>query len=263
MSGKHLIAAAGLLAVAGIAAIAATLPGPSGPVAMTKAQGIAPSQNERAKVRAVVREYLLENPAIIVEAIETLQARNAASDRDRFRAAIATNRDALTANPNDPSVGPDSASVTIVEFFDYQCPYCKRMTSGMLALSAMDPDLRIVFKEFPILSAESEIAARAALAADRQGKYKEFHVALMQARGKPSMAAIEAAAKVTGVDIDRLKSDMEDPEIAAAIAENHRLARELGINGTPAFIIGDEMIPGAVDPAKLAERVARLRAGAG
>ncbi|MEK9660804.1 MAG: DsbA family protein [Alphaproteobacteria bacterium] len=260
MSGKHLIAAAGLLAIAGILAILATLPGTS--VTVRSTSGDAISGSERARMHAIVRDYLRENPAIIVEAIETLQARTAATERDRMRKAIAANRNALIANASDPAIGPESASVTIVEFFDYQCPYCKRMTGSIMALSAMDPDLRIVFKEFPILSAESEIAARAGLAADRQGKYKEFHVALMQTGGKPSMAAIEAAAKVSGVDMAQLRADMADPEIAAVIAENLRLAREIGINGTPAFIVGDEMIPGAVDPARLVEIVARLRAKA-
>lgn len=260
LTGKHLTVAAVLLALAGAAALIATLPGPGGSSPGNGPATATLSEGERNDVRTVVRDYLIDNPGVIIEALERMQAREHASERDRTRQAIAANRDALFANPADPAVGPADASVTIVEFFDYQCPYCKRMTGGMMALAAMDPDLRVVFKEFPILSPESEIAARAALAADRQGKYSAFHVALMQTSGKPGMAAIEAAAKTAEIDLDRLKADMQDPEIAAAIAANRRLAEELGINGTPAFIVGDQMIPGAVDPKRLADLVAQLRA---
>jgi protein-disulfide isomerase len=264
LPGRNLIAAAALLALLAAAAAALTTHGPR-PGASDPAPAAtgALTDGQRADVRGVVRQYLIENPSVIVEALEILEAHQQAAERDRTQAAIAEHRAALFETPGDPTIGLESASVTIVEFFDYQCPYCKRMTEGLMAVAAQDPDLRVVFKEFPILGEASVVASRAALAAAKQGKYIEFHVTLMAQRGKLSPASIDQAARTAGLDAERLSRDMQAPDIEAAMQANHRLAQAVGITGTPALIIGDQLVPGAVEPARLRSMIARVRAGEG
>ncbi len=212
----------------------------------------------RPDVERIVREYLLKNPEVVYEAIQELQRRREAEEAGHQQAALAQHRDAVFAAPGDPVAGNAQGDVTLVEFFDYRCGYCRNMVPGLRALLAGDPKLRFVFKELPILSPESTLAAKAALAADRQGKYPELHFALMQAR-ELSREAILAAAAGAGLDPTRLERDMEAPEVAAKLEENMRLAQALGITGTPAFVVGDQIVPGAVDPAQLAELVTRQR----
>jgi protein-disulfide isomerase len=156
--------------------------------------------------------------------------------------------------------GNPDGDVTLVEFFDYRCTYCRRVVSSMQALLQEDRKLRIVFKELPVLGEDSVRAARAALAAERQGRYTPFHFALMTSEDLSPDAIRQLAAEV-GLDPDRLEQDMNAPEIQAAIDANYRLAQELGIEGTPAFVIGDELIPGAVDKGRLEALIADARAG--
>lgn len=261
MTGKYLITAVVGLVALGALSAAVTFSGDD--ASRKSATGIseALSDGQRSDVRNVIREYLIENPGVIVEALEVLQARQEAIEQTRSRQALATHRDALIAAEDDPVLGPDTASVTIVEFFDYQCPYCKRMTGALMGLAAEDDDLRIVFKEFPILGEASVLASRAALAAAKQGKYAEFHVALMNNRGRPSQESIARIAKTLDLDIDRLREDMKSPEIDQVVQANYRLAQAIGVTGTPAFVVGDELIPGAVDIARLRELVEKERAG--
>lgn len=265
MSGKHLLAAVAVLGALGIAAaLTSTSERDRRSTALSSdpaATLTALSDGQRADVRKVVRRYLIENPGVIVEALEILQARQEDSERGRSQQAIVQNRDALLANATDPVIGPASASVTIVEFFDYQCPYCKRVTSGLMALAAGDPDLRVVFKEFPILGDASVLASKAALAAAKQGKYTEFHVALMRQRGQLTSRSLENVAQRVSLDLDRWRTDMQSADIDAIVKANYRLAQAIGITGTPAFIIGDQLIPGAIDPARMAELVANARKG--
>jgi protein-disulfide isomerase len=218
-----------------------------------------PAPLARPDVERIVREYLLQNPEVVYEAIQELQRRREAEEAGRQQAALAQHRSAVFEAPGDPVAGDPRGDVTLVEFFDYRCGYCRNMVPGLRALLAADPKLRFVFKELPILSPESTMAAKAALAADRQGKYAELHFALMQAKDL-SREAILAAAAGVGLDPARLERDMEAPEIAAKLEENMRLAQALGITGTPAFVAGDQIIPGAVDPAQLAALVAQQRA---
>jgi protein-disulfide isomerase len=261
VSARPLIAALAALAALGGLAAVLTAGGTHRPAAPAESAR-ALTDAQRADVQALLRRYLIENPGIVVEALEVLQAREHASEQTRARQAIQDNYAQLVASAGDPTIGPATASVTIVEFFDYQCPYCKNVTEGLMTLAAQDPDLRIVFKELPILGDTSVVASRAALAAVRQGKYAEFHVSLMGQRGKLTLDDIEKAARTVGLDLDRLKRDMQAPEIQAVVQANFRLAQTLGVNGTPAFVIGSQLIPGAVEPAKLRELVARARAGA-
>jgi protein-disulfide isomerase len=260
LSGRNLLAAFLVLGGLGGLAVLATIERPGHGVAET-AQVL--SEDERADVRSVVRRYLIDNPDVIVEALELLQARRDAADRAHARLAISANRDALFASDRDPVLGPDDATVTIVEFFDYQCPYCKQMTGPMMALIAEDKDLRVVFKEFPILGEPSVLASRAALAAAKQDRYAEFHVALMTQRGQLTEAGILQAASVAGVDLARLREDMKSAEIDEIVQANYRLADALGVSGTPAFVVGDEVVPGAVEIGRLRELIRKARAGEG
>ncbi len=160
-------------------------------------------------------------------------------------------------------LGNPDGDVTIVEFFDYQCGYCKTMAGPMRDLVKTDGKVRWVLKEFPILGPESMVAARASLAAHRQGKYETFHFTLMGLRGRLSEAAIWQAAAEAGLDIARLRQDMADPAIEALINTNYQLAQALQIEGTPAFAIGGTLVPGAAPKEHLSELVRRARAEKG
>ena len=151
--------------------------------------------------------------------------------------------------------------MTVVEFFDYRCPYCKAVAKDMIATLQAEGDVRIVFKEFPILGPESELAAKAALAARRQDKYLPFHQALMAYKGQLDEAAIHDVAEDVGLDVEQLQEDMAAPAIADVISRNIALANALSIGGTPAFVVGDTLVPGAVDMKTLRDMVAKARNG--
>ena len=212
------------------------------------------------QIEKIVREYLLREPEIIYQALEELQRRQAEAEAARQQAAIAENRSELLNDPASPVGGNPDGDVTLVEFFDYRCAYCRRVVSSMRALLDEDRDLRVVFKELPVLGPDSERAARAALASRRQGGYVPFHFALMAAEDL-SLQGIRAAAEAVGLDPDRLEADMAAPEVNAAIQANYALANELGIEGTPAFVIGTQLIPGAVDKARLEQLIREARSG--
>jgi protein-disulfide isomerase len=212
------------------------------------------------QVEQIVRDLLLRDPEIILQALEELQRREAAEQAQRQREGIVANRDELMSDPASPVGGNPEGDVTLVEFFDYRCTYCRRVVSSVQALMQEDRELRIVFKELPVLGEDSVRAARAALAAGRQGRYTPFHFALMTSEDL-SPDAIRRLAEEVGLDPDQLEQDMDAPEIQQAIDANYRLAQELGIEGTPAFVIGEELIPGAVDKARLEALIADARAG--
>lgn len=208
------------------------------------------STMSRADVEEIVRDYILENPEIIEDALIELGERQKAEEAEAARRAVADNADALFQNAADYTIGPDDAAVTVVEFFDYRCGYCKRATDFVAGLpAAYDGDVRVVFKELPILSPESRQAALAALAAGEQGKYFEMHVALMESRSDFSESAINAVAEAAGVDVDRMRADMESTDVQKQLSDSVALARALNVTGTPAFIVGDQTVPGANTPA--------------
>ena len=216
---------------------------------------------DREAVREIVREYLIEHPEVIEEAIGVLRERREAERLARLRATILEQGEALRAHPMSPVSGNPVGDVTVVEFFDYRCPHCKRALEPVMALVEADSQVRVVWKEFPILGPVSRFAARAAMAAHRQGLYHDFHVALMRWPGELTEALVLDIAGAVGLDRERLRRDMEDPAIEAYLDETGRLAQALGIRGTPAFVIGDELIPGAVDAARLQRIVAEARSG--
>ena len=216
---------------------------------------------DREAIGQIVREYLIEHPEVLEEASQVLQQRREIAQRERSRAAIMANGEALRAHPLSPVSGNPEGDVTVVEFFDYRCGYCKRAFPSVMALLEADSQVRVVWKEFPILGPVSHFAARAAMAADRQGLYHEFHVAVMGAEEELTEDAVVAIAAANGLDVERLRADMEDPEIEAYLEETRRLAQALGISGTPAFVVGDTLIPGAVNPARIRAMVVEARGG--
>ena len=199
------------------------------------------SSLERAEIETIIGEYLLENPEVIREALLELDKR---ADRE----AIASLSDALFNDPRDVSIGPKDAKVTIVEFFDYNCGYCK-LTSGWIkeAMEKHPKDVRVVFKELPVLenrTKTSRNAARAALAAARQGKYADLHFALMEERGLSEERVLEIAKK-QGLDITKLKADMKEQSIDDMIDNAFSVAKKIpSLSGTPFFVINDDFIPG-------------------
>lgn len=216
---------------------------------------------DRAATREIIREYLLERPEVLEEAMTALRTRRQEERLARTRAAIADSRADLLSHAMSPVSGNPDGDVTLVEFFDYACGYCKRSLSVMINLLGSDPQLRIVWKELPVLGPVSRTAARASMAAARQGRYLEFHEAVMGTRDGLSEEALLTIAGRIGLDVDRLQQDMADPEIEAYLDETNQLARKLGIEGTPAFVIGDTLVPGAVGEARLKQLIAEARTG--
>ena len=219
------------------------------------------SGNQEQRLTALIETHIAENPEIVLGAIQELQRREAEAKENQVRSHLAAAHAQLTRDPRSPVAGNPEGDVTVVEFFDYNCPYCKAIKPTLHELLAGDPGIRFVYKELPILGAASRTAAKAALAAWRQGaeRYRHIHDALLEVQGPLTNEAVFRVATQIGLDMERLRRDMEDPAIAAAIAANRALARRLNITGTPAFVIGEAIIPGAVSLEELREAVAKAR----
>lgn len=213
------------------------------------------------EVKRLALEAILENPEIVMEAIDLLREREEAAQAEATRATIAELGDALLRDPQAPVIGNPDGDVTIVEFFDYNCPYCKRASGEVRSLIDGDANLRVVYREWPILGEGSLFAARAALAARAQGRYEDLHWALMADQTRKDEAAVLRIAESVGIDIDRLRADMSDPAIDAHIARSNELAQSLGFTGTPSFVVGDQAVFGFVPAAELAKLVEAARGG--
>ena len=184
---------------------------------------------QKNEIRNTVRELLLENPQVIVEALETIQSQQQRTEGQRRQNAVTARADQLFSSRSDPSVGDPKATVTIVEFFDYQCPYCRRMAQQLAKLNEEDPDLRIVYKEYPVFGPASTLAAAAAVGAMRQGKYEEFHLAMMGVRGAPTERTIFRVAERLGLDAGRLRADMNSATPQRLFQRNRQLAQETAL----------------------------------
>ncbi len=206
-----------------------------------------------------VRDYLLKNPDVLVEAMQALEARTARNETNDLAIVLRDRTEEINNDSASPAGGNTEGDVSLVEFFDYNCPYCRRMGPILERMVENDPNLRIVYKEWPILGSGSTFAAKAALAAHKQGKYVAFHQALMAGPGQANESRVLEVAEELGLDVKRLRRDMDGDDIAGAIDRNMALARALRITGTPAFIVGSEIIPGAVDMATLESSVASAR----
>jgi protein-disulfide isomerase len=221
------------------------------------AEPLTPAQKDA--VEKIIHDYFMAHPEFIIDVLHEAEAKLKAEKADDAKQAIAARRDELLHDASAPVGGNPDGDVTIVEFFDYRCPYCKQVEPSLDALVQQDPKIRIVYKEFPVLGAASVYATRIALAARNQGKYAAFHGAMMATKGDITEEVILKVAKSVGVDIDKAKAQMNAPEIDELIKRNYALADALDIQGTPAFIIGDTLIPGATDIAKLRQLVADVR----
>ena len=188
-----------------------------------------------------------------------MQAHYQELEKLRLAQTIEVSADALYRTASDFTLGRADAPITIVEFFDYNCGYCKRMFAPIMQMLAANGDVRLVVKEFPILSQSSVTAAKAGIAAQKQGKFKSFHTEMMTYRGPVNDASIMQAAGAAGLDLDRLKQDMDSPETAAIITRTRSAAAALNINGTPGLVIGDTVIPGAIGMEELQTAIDKER----
>jgi protein-disulfide isomerase len=213
-------------------------------------------------IENIVREYLMAHPEVLVQALTEYQNRLKMAEEQNRQQAIVARLQELTEDPAAPVLGNPAGDVVVVEFFDYRCPYCKSVAKMVREVVTGDGKVRLVMKEFPILGPPSVQAARAALAAAMQDKYEAFHFALMTQPGDMSDAHIETVAGQVGLDVERLQRDMKSPEVAAAIDRNIALAEAVGIRGTPAFIVGKTLVPGAIDAESFRQLIAKARAQA-
>ena len=198
-----------------------------------------------------IHEYLMNNPKVIIDAAQKYQLDQKKAADEKAQVALKEHREAIFDKTTAPVIGSAEGDVTVVEFLDYNCGYCRKVFSSLVALHKDDPKVRIMFRELPILGPESKFAARAALASHKQGLYWEFHQALITTKQKLTESSIMAAATRVGLDIEQLKQDMETPEIEERLLANRALAESMAITGTPTIIIGDTILRGAVGQAKL------------
>ncbi len=214
----------------------------SGSAMSTRSQSMSLDDEHVIKI---VREYLLENPEILNEMSAVLQRRQQMASRQQNEKMVVTHRDAIFASPADYVTNPDG-KIPVVEFFDYQCGYCKRVHADVTKLKDEQTDVRFIYKEFPILGPNSVLAAQAAIASKKQGKYVEYHNALMSNKGAINENIIMQLAASVGLDVARLKNDMNSVEVQAEIDQNLALGRKIGVSGTPTLIFGDSLVPGAI-----------------
>ena len=215
--------------------------------------------DQRTAIEGIVREYLAKNPEILLDALQAAEDKMKGAARDKASAALAARRKEVFDDPDAPVAGNPHGDATLVEFFDYRCPYCKQVEPSLEALLAKDKELRFVYKEFPVLGPASVTAARAALASRQQGKYDVFHRAMMTTKGEFDEAVVYKVASSVGLDVDRLKRDMTAPDIDRILKANTNLAAALDIRGTPGFVVGDEIVPGAISLEALKKLIAASR----
>ncbi len=216
---------------------------------------------QERQVIDIVRNYLTENPEILVEMTTELDSRQRDEQTAQQQKAIGENADALFRSPHAFTGGNPDGDVTVVEFFDYNCGYCKRAMPDLVKLMDSDDKVRVVLKELPIFGGDSDDAAKGALAAMKQGKYFEMHQKLFSESGKADKNKVLSIADELGLDVEQLKTDMEGEEVAKALEEARELAQKLGLQGTPLYLIGDQIIPGAPEDLydQLSAKVAEVR----
>ncbi len=214
---------------------------------------------QREAIEGIIHDYLIHNPDVLIEALRGAEDKlNREADANAAK-VLSDRRSEIFDDPETPVGGNPRGDVTIVEFFDYRCPYCKQVLPSLQALLKEDHKLRFLYKEMPVLGPQSVIAAHAALAAQRQGKYEAFHAAMMATKGQITEETVYKVAGSVGLDIDRLKQDMSAPDIEQALKANLALANALNIHGTPGFIVGKHIVPGAVELDTLRSMVADAR----
>jgi protein-disulfide isomerase len=239
--------------------------------ALSLSLGVLPGQAQsfsgaqKSEIEKIIRDYLVANPEVLQEAIAALEKKQAAEEAQKHQAAVKDNAEAIFNSPRQVTVGNPQGDVTFVEFFDYNCGYCKRAMVDMMELMKHDPKLKVVLKEFPVLGPASVEAARVAVAVrmqDKTGKkYLDFHQKLLSGRGQVDKARAVAAAKEAGLDVARIERDLNSDEVKQTLEESLKLAEKLGLNGTPSYVIGPHVVVGAVGVEQLKEKVNSARCG--
>jgi protein-disulfide isomerase len=223
------------------------------------------SDGQRGEIETIVKNYLIGHPEVLEEAMAELNKRQAAAEAEKHDAGVSQYSDAIFNSPRGVTLGNKDGDVTFVEFFDYNCGYCKRAMTDMLDLMKSDSKLKVVLKEFPVLSQGSVEAAQVAVAVRMQDpggkKYLDFHQKLLGGRGPADKARAIAAAKDAGLDVGRIEKDLASPEVRATIEENFKLAEAMGMNGTPSYVIGKQVVIGAVGLDGLKEKIGVARCG--
>jgi protein-disulfide isomerase len=223
------------------------------------------SDGQRGEIEKIVRDYLLAHPEVLEEVSAELSKRQAAAEAEKHQATISQNAETIFNSPRGVTIGNKDGDVTFVEFFDYNCGYCKRAMTDMIDLMKADPKLKVVLKEFPVLGPGSMEAAQVAVAVRMQDpggkKYLDFHQKLLGGKGQADKARAMAAAKEAGLDMSKLEKDVASPEVRATIEENFKLAESMGMNGTPSYVIGKQVVVGAIGREGLAEKIGVARCG--
>lgn len=248
-------------------ALALSVPVITGTNTKAVAQGndtISQSGIAKEDLESFIYDYLMENPGVIIEAVEKLRQNQEVEEAKMVEQKLEQHQNFLHSyDGSSPSVGNPDADIVIVEFFDYNCGYCKQALEDVQTLIESDNNIRVVFKEMPILSPASHTAALWALAANRQGKYWDFHRALMNHSGSKSEKTLEKIAKDVGLDIGQIKKDLKDPALQAQIDKNILVSQDLGIRGTPAFVINDQLSRGRIGIDAMREMIREIRANEG
>lgn len=223
------------------------------------------NKTDSEEVKTIVANYIADNPERIIESLQNFQAKAASKQQAESNASIKDNMPALLDDSNSPTVGTGTSGITLVEFFDYRCGYCKRMADTMQKLLKVHPDVKVVMKEFPILSEGSQRAAQASLAISYLApeRYLDYHMMLMQHKGDYAQSDLNDYAGQVQVNIDDFQKEMNGPRVAKEIKAVAELASKLGIQGTPAVVIGEELIPGAVPFSELDKHVRALKENKG
>lgn len=219
------------------------------------------TQAQTDQVNKLIHDYFLNNPKALIEAIEHAEASVKDDEQGQAKAALQSHREELERDPTSPVLGNPKGDVTIVEFFDYRCPYCKVTAPTLQTLIGQDRKVRLVMKEFPILGKESVFASRVALAVAKHGKYAEFHQAMFALKTKVDDAQTLEVVKSIGLDPAQIKQESEGSDIDVILKHNYDLAKQLNLSGTPAFVIGDTLLPGAVELKDFQDAVATARKG--
>jgi len=215
--------------------------------------------DQKKEIEGIIKDFLANHPDLLMQALQDAEDKIKNEAKDKAAKALADHRQQVFDDPQSPTAGNPKGDVTLVEFFDYRCPYCKQVEPALEKLLQDDKQLRFVYKEFPVLGPDSDLAAHVALAAKLQGKYDAFHRALMATPGHPDEAVIYKVAASVGLDVDRLKQDSKSPDVDKQLKANLQLGNTLDIDGTPAFIVGTTIVPGAISLEELKQLIANAR----
>ncbi len=218
------------------------------------------SAEQKSEIEELIKAYVLDNPEVLIESLDLHQAQQA-QERDKQAAeALSKNMESIIS-ADSPSAGNPEGDIIVVEFFDYNCGYCKKALGDIQEVVKNEKDVRVIFKEMPILGPSSMTAAQWALAAHKQGKYFEYHAELMKHRGAKDASSLEKLAKKLGLDVKQMKKDAASKEVSEHISKDVSLARQIGINGTPAFIVNDKLFPGYLGEGGLKSSIENARKG--